>query len=167
MALGASPPEAERDLLAGAFTGLKLDQKSTITLLKWEDAEETIIIDDNDTVFRRLRQYIGGDPTFETNRIDHVFSRMILFGDVDCGREYPDSSPENRLFIHGVGKDGNTALLIAACEKYPAIVKLLLERGADPNFQSKEGRTPLMEAALWGRRENVEHLLDTVRTNTR
>lgn len=159
VALGASPPQAEPDLLAGAFAGLKLDQKSTITLAKWEDAEETIMIDDNDIIFRRLRQAFGGDPTFEVKRIDHVSSRMILFGDVDYVQEYLDSSPENRLFIHGVSKDGKTAVLIAACEKYPAIVKLLLERGADPNLQSKEGRTPLMEAALWGRYENVEHLL--------
>ncbi|KAM0798340.1 hypothetical protein BDR22DRAFT_859787, partial [Usnea florida] len=153
LALGASPPKAKSDLLAGDFANLKLD-----TLSKWEDAEATIIIDDNDKLFRRLRQVFGVDPTFELKRIDHVLSRMV-FGDVDYVQEYLDSSPKNRLFIHGVGKDGKTALLIAACEKYPTIVKLLLERGADPNFQSKDGRTPLMEAALWGRYENVEHLL--------
>ena len=116
VALGASPPQAEPDLLAGAFAGLKLDQNSTITLPKWEDAEETIIIDDKDTTFRRLRQVFGGDPTFEMKRIDHVSSRMILFGDVDYVQKYLDSSPENRLFIHGVSKDGKTALLLAACE---------------------------------------------------
>ena len=160
MTLGANPPQAEQDLLAGAFAGLGIDQKPATTLPKWEDAEETIIIDDNDTFFRRLRQAFGGDPTSEMKRVDHVSSRMIMFGDVDFVWKYLETSPENRLFIHGVNGGGLTALLIAACEKYPAIVKLLLERGADPNFQTKEGRTPLMEAALWGRYENVEHLLE-------
>lgn len=40
------------------------------------------------------------------------------------------------------------------------MVKLLLERGANPNFQNEDRRTPMMEAALWGRYENVRHLLD-------
>lgn len=117
------------------------------------------MIDDNDLMFRNLRHFFGGDPTFEMKRIDHVCSRMVGFGDVDYVREYLDSSLERSLFIHGVDNRGNTALLLASCETYPAIVRLLLERDVDPNFQTKEGRTPLMEAALWGRYENVEHLL--------
>ena len=160
VALGASPPPPEQDLLMGAFAGMKLDQKPTFTLPSWGDATETVILDDNDLCFRKLRQVFGGDPTFELKRIDHVNSSMIMFGNVDYVREYLDSSPEKHFFIHGVDNKGNTALQYAACEKYPAIVKLLLERGADPNHQTKEGRTPLMEAALWGRCKNVEHLLE-------
>ena len=146
VALGASPPQPEQDLLV-AFAGMKLDQKPTITLPSWGDATETIIINEN-------------EPTSELMRIEHVKSQMILFGDVDCVREYLDSSPENHIFIHGVDNEGNTALQYAARKKYPAIVELLLERGADPNHQDKEGRTPLMEAALWCRYEIVEHLLE-------
>ena len=147
VALGASPPQPKEDLLVGPFAGMKLDPKPTIPLPSWEDATETVIID-------------ATDPTFELQRIEHITSQMILFGDVDCVREYLDTSPEKHLFIHGVNTEGKTALQFAACEKYPAIVKLLLERGADPNHQDKEGRTPLMEAALWGRYENVQHLLE-------
>ena len=147
MALGASQPQPKEDLPVGAFAGMKLDQKPTITLPSWGDATETIIINEN-------------EPTSELMRIEHVKSQMILFGDVDCVREYLDSSPENHIFIYGVDNDGKTALQYAACKKYPAIVELLLERGADPNHQDKEGRTPLMEAALWCRYENVEHLLE-------
>ena len=156
--LGASPPQPKEDLLVGAFAGMILEQN--ITLPSWEDATETIIIDDNDLYFRRLRRGVGGDPTLELKRIEHVSSKMILFGNLNYVREYLDTSPEKHLFIHGVDSEGKTALLLAACEKYPAIVKLLLERGADPNHQTKKGRTPLMEAALWGRYENVEHLLE-------
>ena len=159
VALGASPPQPEQDSLVGALAGMKLDQKPTMTLPSWGDATETVIVDDNDIHFRRLRQVFGGDPTFEMKRIEHISSQMIMFGNVNYVREYLDSSPENHLFIHGVDKEGKTALQYAACEKYPAIVELLLERGADLNHQDKEGRTPLMEAALWGLYKNVELLL--------
>ena len=144
----------------GAFAGMKLDPKPTVPLPSWENATETVIVDDSDLYFRRLRQVFGGDPTFEMKRIEHVNSQMIMFGNVDYVREYLDSSPEKHLLIHGINTDGKTALQYAACEKYPAIVKLLVERGADPNHQDKEARTPLMEATLWGGYENVEHLLE-------
>ncbi len=54
MALGASPPLTEEELLAGPFDDLKLDQNPTNALSKWKEAEETITIDDNDMIFRRL-----------------------------------------------------------------------------------------------------------------
>ncbi|CAI6091002.1 unnamed protein product [Clonostachys chloroleuca] len=44
--------------------------------------------------------------------------------------------------------DGVTALHLAACERHPEIVKLLLDHRADPNARMVDGRTPLMEAAL-------------------
>ena len=90
VALDACPPQAEQDLLAGNLDGLNLNSEPTATLPKWEEAEETIILDDNDTVFRRLRRAFGGDPTFEMKRIDHVISRMIFFGDVGYVRNYLD-----------------------------------------------------------------------------
>lgn len=40
------------------------------------------------------------------------------------------------------------------------MVKLLLDQGADINHQNRNGKSPLMEAALWGRIENVKHLLE-------
>jgi len=54
---------------------------------------------------------------------------------------------------------GRTVLHMAACEVSSAMVELLLERKADPNVQDADGRTPLSEAALWGRVENVRLLL--------
>ncbi|CAH0055803.1 unnamed protein product [Clonostachys solani] len=54
---------------------------------------------------------------------------------------------------------GVTALHLAACERHPEMVKLLLDYGADPNARMVDGRTPLMEAAIWGRLGNTKHLL--------
>lgn len=66
--------------------------------------------------------------------------------------------PEKRIF--NTSTSGETALHMAAYEMYPDIVKLLLDYGADPNARTVNVRTPLMEAALWGRLDNVKHLLD-------
>lgn len=54
---------------------------------------------------------------------------------------------------------GETAVFLAAPEQSPAMLELLLEAGVDPNTANVDGRTPLMEAALWGRLENVDLLL--------
>jgi hypothetical protein len=59
-----------------------------------------------------------------------------------------------------VRPSGKTALHFAACEAYPEIVELLLERGADPIARDLNGRFPLAEAALWGRLGNVHILLN-------
>ena len=136
VALNASPPPAEGDFIVGALAGLGIQQKSTSGLGKWQDAEETIILDDSDPIFCRFHQFFGGDPTIEVKRITHAASRMVL-GDVERVIEYLDSSSEAELFLHGVNERDETALLLAACEKNPAIVRLLLERGADPDFRSK------------------------------
>ncbi|KAI6306644.1 hypothetical protein MCOR30_011750 [Pyricularia oryzae] len=54
---------------------------------------------------------------------------------------------------------GETALILAATEENHSMVELLLEFKADPNVADMYGWTPLMAAALWGRRRNVEILL--------
>lgn len=141
------PPEEENPAVAPLET--------------FEDAVETIRIDKTDKIFRRLHEAFGGDETSTVIRIEHVLNQMIFFGDEEYVRDYLDSSPESRIFLHGTRDDnGESALSCAACERFPATVKLLLDRGSNANFQNRnDGRTPLMHAALWGRYDNVRHLL--------
>jgi ankyrin repeat protein len=44
--------------------------------------------------------------------------------------------------------NGGTALFWAALEGYPHVVKLLLDKKADPNIKAKNGTSPLMAVAL-------------------
>ncbi|OBT60333.1 hypothetical protein VE03_10341 [Pseudogymnoascus sp. 23342-1-I1] len=141
---------------------------------KWTEATETIHYDE------KVSRIPGG---YSIKRLVLVTSAMIR-GKVESVRQYLDDSAESDLFLHGVeawdiyrpsndddtndscrpGEEnvqtsGKTALHFAACEMYPQVLELLLQRGADPNAADVHGRVPLVEAALWGRLENVQVLL--------
>lgn len=92
-------------------------------------------------------------------KIDYVATQMTHYGDIDCPQEYLETSEAN-ILLHGVKIDGDSALILAARERYPEIVGLLLDKGTDPDFQNKTKRTALMEAALYGQVDNVAILLE-------
>ncbi len=56
--------------------------------------------------------------------------------------------------------EGETVLMLTAYTGNPAAVKLLLERGADPNAQQFRGQTALMWAAAEGHADVVKLLLE-------
>jgi ankyrin repeat protein len=106
-----------------------------------------ITIDKEDEIFRCLHQHFGGEDTFTAKKLDHVVSRMITGYFVHV-EDYLRTRPEAKLFLHGNEEEGNSALVLVACEKHPAMIKLLLDHGAKLDHQNKDGRSPLMEAAL-------------------
>ena len=61
---------------------------------------------------------------------------------------------------NAAGKDGKTALMVAARGGYMEIVKLLLDKGADVNAKDKKFEaTSLIWAAVGGHSDVVELLL--------
>jgi ankyrin repeat protein len=63
-------------------------------------------------------------------------------------------------------KRGQTALYMAVGQGFIPVVKMLLERGADPTIATDWGSTPLMAGALWGNLEVVRFLLGHPSTKT-
>ena len=62
-------------------------------------------------------------------------------------------------FVSQLNDDGDNGVLLAATEDNGvATVKWLQRRGAAMDQANHYGRTPLMEAALWGRLETVQYL---------
>ncbi|KAF3768505.1 hypothetical protein M406DRAFT_250626 [Cryphonectria parasitica EP155] len=147
---------------------------------KWTEATEKVHISEADSG-------LPGGYTIE--RIIDVVSALVQ-GRVGEVRNYLESSKDADILLHGVeahsvpqldGSDsysdgstdgtkslddeivqvtGNTALHFAACEASYEMVRLLLQKGANPDAVNMDGRVPLMEAALWGRLRNVELLLE-------
>ncbi|GAW20355.1 hypothetical protein ANO14919_098600 [Xylariales sp. No.14919] len=164
IAAGSDPTEyfLEKD----ARTRAPLYKRSGVR--RWEEATEKV--------------YQGEGMMGE--RIDEAVAELG-WGNVAYVRNYIESSSDSDIFLHGIdaydnngriedndatdpddardedfGGTGNTALHYAACESNPEMNRLLLQKGADPNLLNFEGRTPLAEAALWGRLENVKILLE-------
>ncbi|KAF6793435.1 hypothetical protein CSOJ01_13906 [Colletotrichum sojae] len=147
---------------------------------KWTEATEKVHISEADSG-------LPGGYTIE--RIDEVVSALVE-GRVGEVRSYLESSKDADILLHGVEAHsvpqlddsdsysdgstdgtkplddeivqvtGNTALHFAACEASYEMVRLLLQKGANPDAVNMDGRVPLMEAALWGRLRNVELLLE-------
>jgi hypothetical protein len=90
-------------------------------------------------------------------RRDLYFSHSILREIQDLEylcRRYPDDH-----LIGSVDHEGNTAVLHAATEENGLKTLRWLQDFGDPIHQPNHyGRTPLMEAALWGRLETVQYL---------
>ncbi|OTB14205.1 hypothetical protein K445DRAFT_319377 [Daldinia sp. EC12] len=98
-------------------------------------------------------------------RIDTMKSEMMK-DNVDDVSGHLKESPcqEVDFFLRHSDKSGETVLHIAARELSPKMVRLFLKMHAgtkaDVNAIKRDGRTALMEAALWGRIENVLALLE-------
>ncbi len=66
------------------------------------------------------------------------------------------------LNVHGTGKDGRPLLFTPVVKRYPEVVQLLLDKGANPNASDNNGSTVLHYAssADTGGKEIVELLLE-------
>ena len=148
VALGAKAVESEVELLERALDELNREVGRTPDSKSWKQATEMITIDMEDKTLRCLHHIFRGEDTLTLKKLDHTTGRIISFGDLRDVEDYLRTSTEAELFLLGIDEVGKSALSLAACEKYPPITKFLLDHEAKPNHQDKDGRTPLMKAAL-------------------
>lgn len=126
---------------------------------KWKDGAEMYTVDSNGCI-RKCMEALGikDEEPYQDQRIHLALSNLVT-GDTTWVEEYLNDSSETALFLNGIGERGETALHLAACEGCPDMVDLLLKHNVDANVADSSGRTPLMEAALWGRLQNFCHIL--------
>lgn len=117
----------------------------------WTQGKETELVQ---TFFESWK-----DPEFVARKRIRIVVAKMKAGDSKYLKGYLDNSEEKDLFLNGVDEVGDSALIIASRCPYPDVVALLLEGGAAADFIGAKGRTALMEAALWGRYENLKCLL--------
>ncbi|KAJ9628821.1 hypothetical protein H2203_002724 [Taxawa tesnikishii (nom. ined.)] len=91
--------------------------------------------------------------------IDDAVAACVT-GDVKNVKRFVENSKDARIFLQGVDESNNTALLLAAAEESSDMVKFLIDKRCHVNARNNEGCTPLMQAALWGRLDNVILLLE-------
>ena len=130
-------------LQKGADPNLRVKDNTltrTIFTMQWffEDGATPFIraAQSSDTALMRLLLKYKADPKIVTAGADSALTAAAGIGWVD-GVTYERSPKENL-----------------------EAVRLLLELGLDPNHQNREGRTPLMGAALKGRTDVIQLLVD-------
>ena len=80
-------------------------------------------------------------------------------GDCQHLKQLLSGSPDPKAFARTQDKKGVSLLGFAVPYGCIDVVRYLLDEGADPDMADNKGRTPLMEAALWGHPTIVTMLL--------
>jgi len=96
------------------------------------------------------------------NDIGRASTWIISFaalGDNKSMEKFIDKSPNPTSLLGITTEDGKSLLGLAAPNGHLEAVNYLLGRGCDVNVADDKGRTPLMEAALWGQVRVVDALL--------
>jgi ankyrin repeat protein len=96
------------------------------------------------------------EPTLDVNALNEAGESALMIAALKGQADW-----SARLVERGaqVNKSGWSPLHYAATGPEPAVVKLLLDRGAAVNAESPNRSTPLMMAAQYGSEANVEVLL--------
>ncbi|OOF90491.1 hypothetical protein ASPCADRAFT_211962 [Aspergillus carbonarius ITEM 5010] len=102
---------------------------------------------------------LGDSKELVTKRIFWPISDCVN-GDTRKVQRYLETSTEATLFVRGRHSDGKTTLISAAAEQSSEMISLLIKHGAEVNAVDNYGRSALMEAALFGRLDNVKVLLE-------
>lgn len=100
----------------------------------------------------------GEEIAWAQKTITAAMSHTVLGHEGEV-RQVLYTSTDAHLLVSRKGYYGETVLSTVAAERYPQMVSLFLDHGAWMNSRNDQRRTPLMEAALWGRAGNVMILL--------
>jgi len=139
-------PKELRDDIAEGWKASDHMPKVMQDAITW-DADELI----------RLLASNGADVNRLDDSDDHFLMRAVALEKVKATRALLDLGADWRI----ESKEPGDSIAIEAAWRDPAIVKLFLEKGADPNALSNAGHTMLMSAASMARLASVKLLVDS------
>ncbi|EOO03073.1 putative tpr domain-containing protein [Phaeoacremonium minimum UCRPA7] len=87
------------------------------------------------------------------------FNSDCILNDL-CGVAFLLQTFKDDSFVSYRDESGVNCIALAAVEGHGQMIQFLHDKGGDLNNSDNRGRTPLMEAALWGRVKAVDILLE-------
>ncbi|KAL1903522.1 hypothetical protein Sste5346_000150 [Sporothrix stenoceras] len=123
------------------------------------DQVEKLGISDAETVEPPSFDKILGEPMQDTSYRQTLFDSHSIDNDLR-GVAFLLETYKDDPFISWRNKEGGNCVSLAATEGHDMMIQFLHTKGGDLNNTDNRGRTPLMEAALWGRLKAVNYLLE-------
>ncbi len=120
-----------------------------------EEFQAKANIDDVGSDWRHFNQQEMADP----GKRKSWFISHCLLKETARVRHMLQEYKEDKLFDHR-DRYGDDVMSLVAMEGHVCVMELLHNAGAGVSNVSNRGRTPLMEAALWGREHAVKFLLE-------
>ena len=151
--VGAEPEPEEVLELAEAL-------ESQLNVGYGEDKEPSVLLESGTEETTTTIGSEGDDETSWTAKTIVIEQSNSVLRKVREVRRSLDTSAEAEILVKGKNGHWDAILSTVAAERHPQMVYLFLRRGAQVNSRNHTGRTPLMEAALWGRFENTRILLE-------
>jgi hypothetical protein len=93
---------------------------------------------------------IKGERVEITQRASVWVAASACSGNLDDLKRFLNDSPNRNWLLRLQDEDGQSLLGLAVPNGHSKVVEYLLEERSDVNVVDAKGRTPLMEAALWG-----------------
>lgn len=124
-----------------------------------EDQVERLSIGDTETLERPSSDEILEELMQDACYRQSLFDSHCILNDLH-GVAFLLATYKDDPFISRRNKGGVNCIAWAAIEGHDKMVQLLYDKGGDLNNADGRGRTPLMEAALWGRLKVVNFLLE-------
>lgn len=103
---------------------------------------------------------VYGEIMKDTQRASVWLAASACAGDLDELKRLLENSPNQNALLQYQDTSGQSLLGLAVPNGHYAVAEYLLEVGSDVNVRDAKGRTPLMEAALWGYPAIVKMLLN-------
>lgn len=135
------------------------DDSNRDQLQNLEDQAARLSIGDAETLEPPSFNKIWGELMQDAHYRQSLFNSHCVLNDLRGAASLLETYKDDP-FVSWRNKDGVNCIALAAVEGHDTMIQFLHDKGGDLNNADTRRRTPLMEAALWGRLKVVNFLLE-------